>query len=85
MPEFQEPNVTVLSVGDSFTWTHESTRAGCDFVSKEGTVVQVFDNRVQVDVSTGDESNYYEISSIGKVVSISDNFNRSLVGYCVHK
>ncbi len=80
-PEFREPTPSHYSVGDEFHWTHESHRCGIDYVDLSGVVVEKHDNRLEVDVGG---SNYYEISTTGKVVSISDNHKRSMVGYCVY-
>lgn len=81
-PEFREPNLDIVEVGDTFVWTHESNRAGCTYVSKEGTVVETHDKRIVVDVGSG---NFYTISTVGTVKSISENHKQSLVGYCVYQ
>jgi hypothetical protein len=71
----------MYNTGDQFEFTYESDRAGTGLVSKSGTVVEQNSERIQVDVGN---SNYYEIFSTGRVVSISENFNRTKVGYTVY-
>jgi len=82
-PEFREPELHQFEVGDVFAWTHEKTLN--NYVNHEGTVVEVFDNRIQVNVGSNNNPNYYEINEVGRVVSISNNYNRTGVGYCVYK
>lgn len=80
-PEFREPELKFFDVGDTFAWTHESNRAGCDLVSKKGVIVEDHEDRIVVDVGN---SNYYTISTVGTVKSISKNHKQSVVGFCVH-
>lgn len=79
-PPFREPKINLYNTGDEFHFTYESDRAGAGMVSHSGTVTKVDDDKIQVDVGN---SNYYEIFSTGRVVSISDNWNRTMVGYTV--
>ena len=81
-PEFREPTISQWKVGDNFAWTHEKRLNKS--VSLEGTIVEVFDNRIQVNVGSNTNPNYYEINEVGRVVSISKNYNRTGVGYCVY-
>ena len=79
-PECREPALIQFEVGDTFAWTHDK-RVG-KYVDHDGTVVEHFGDRIQVDVGN---RNYYEINEVGRVVSISKNHNRTGVGYCVYK
>jgi hypothetical protein len=79
-PPFREPKINLYNTGDQFEFTYESDRAGTGLVSRSGVVTRVTDDKVEVDVGN---SNFYEIYSTGRVVSISDNFNRTMVGYTV--
>jgi hypothetical protein len=79
-PAFREPNIGLYNTGEQFEFTYESNRAGTGLVSRSGVITRVTDDKLEVDVGN---SNHYEIYSTGRVISISDNFNRTMVGYTV--
>ena len=80
--EFREPDLRMYEVGDTFEWTHEKRIS--KHVEHSGTIVEHFGNRIQVNIGSTRNPNYYEINEVGAVTSISKNYKRTGVGYCVY-